>query len=80
MLVGVSYCIDLTIGTPIFRNLTIMFFVSNEGISLIENVKRMGVTSPDKLKNTFLLMKDVIDIEQLKKYIEESEKNNNENK
>ncbi len=25
MLVGVSYCIDLTIGTPVFRNLTIMF-------------------------------------------------------
>ncbi len=37
----------------------------------------MGVTSPDKLKKTFLIMKDVMDIEQLKKYIEESEKNNN---
>jgi len=52
MIVGVSHLIDNAIGTNgLLRNATIIFFISNEGISLLENACRLGLPVPDKLKD-----------------------------
>lgn len=40
------------------RNAMIMFLIATEGISIIENLGRLGITVPDFLKNTFEQFKD----------------------
>lgn len=37
-----------------FRTMLIMFYLSNEGISILENVAKMGVPFPQKLKDVLL--------------------------
>lgn len=52
-LVGVANIVDLHIlkhGTPL-RTATICFYISNEGISLLENAGRLGLPFPKKLKD-----------------------------
>ena len=39
------------IGNDIIRSITILFYVSNEAISVLENVGRCGVKYPPKLKD-----------------------------
>ena len=53
ILVGVANIVDLHIlkhGTPL-RTATICFYISNEGISLLENAGRLGLPFPKKLKD-----------------------------
>lgn len=38
------------IGTTALRTAVILYYISNEGISIFENLKRMGVPVPQKLK------------------------------
>ena len=35
-----------------------MFFIANEGISLLENVSQMGVPFPEKLKDVLIQLRD----------------------
>jgi len=52
LLVGVAHIVDGVIGSSgVLRSATLMFFISNEGISLLENVARIGVPIPPKLKD-----------------------------
>ena len=53
LLVAVGNIIDNNlIGTgSAVRTATIFFYISNEGISIIENVIRIGLPVPEKLKN-----------------------------
>ena len=51
-------------GTWVFRTLVCYFYITNEGISLLENISNLGVPIPNKIKNA---------LEQLNKDDEESE-------
>ena len=53
MLVGVANVIDLhVVGTgSALRGAVIAFYISNEGLSLLENAAHIGLPVPDKLKD-----------------------------
>jgi len=53
LLVGVAHIIDYyAIGdTSVLRTATILFFISNEGLSCVENACRIGLPVPKKLKD-----------------------------
>ena len=55
-LVGVANVLDVhIIGSGcILRSAVIFFYISNEGISIIENAARMGLPVPQQLQNTLL--------------------------
>lgn len=42
------------------RTMLIMFYLSNEGISILENAVKMGVPIPNNLKDVFLQIKDKV--------------------
>lgn len=67
LLVGIANILDVqVIGTgSILRTAVIFFYISNEGVSLIENAAHLGLPVPEK-------MKDVL--EQLHNRAEESDK------
>lgn len=52
ILVGIANILDVqVIGTgSVLRTAIIFFYISNEGISLLENVGRLGLPIPEKLK------------------------------
>lgn len=52
-LVGVAHTIDTTVicSGAVLRTAVIFFYLSNEGISLLENSARLGLPIPDKLKD-----------------------------
>ena len=59
-LVGVAHVIDQNIigdGSAI-RTSVIFFYLSNEGISIIENSTRLGLPIPDKLRDILEQLKD----------------------
>lgn len=57
--VGVAVLIDRMIGTPgVCRTAVILFFVANEGLSILENVGLMGVPLPKILKRSLELLKE----------------------
>ena len=53
MLVGVAHIIDLhVVGTgSALRGAVICFYMSNEGLSLLENAAHIGLPIPDKLRD-----------------------------
>ena len=52
LLVGVAHIIDLhVVGTgSALRSAVICFYLSNEGVSLLENTAHLGLPVPDKMK------------------------------
>ena len=52
LLVGIGHIVDAqVIGTgSVLRTAVIFFYLSNEGVSLIENAAHLGLPVPDKLK------------------------------
>lgn len=52
ILVGIGNVIDVQVlGTPgVLRTAIIFFYLSNEGVSLIENAAHLGLPVPEKLK------------------------------
>ena len=52
MLVGIANLLDVTvIGTgAVLRTAVIFFYLSNEGVSLLENAGHLGLPIPEKLK------------------------------
>ncbi len=53
VLVGTANILDVYIlgQAEILKNATILFYIANEGISLLENASRLGMPVPEKLKN-----------------------------
>ena len=60
MLVGVAHIIDLhVVGTgSALRGAVICFYMSNEGLSLLENAAHVGLPIPDKLKGILSQLHD----------------------
>lgn len=58
IVVGLTVLLERNLGIPAIREVVIMFFIANEGISLLENIAQMGVKFPDKLKEILLQLRD----------------------
>ena len=67
-LVGVAHIIDSNIigDGSVIRTAVICFYLSNEGISIIENAARMGLPVPEKLKDILAQLKDGGDKDETK--------------
>lgn len=67
-LVGVAHIIDQNIigDGSIIRTAVIFFYLSNEGISIIENATRLGLPIPEKLRDVLEQLKDGVDKEGTK--------------
>ena len=50
VLVGLAFMLDKAVGTEVLRNVTILFYIANEGISILENAGKIGVPYPEKIK------------------------------
>ena len=59
-LVGVANIIDVqVIGTgSVLRTAVIFFYLSNEGVSLLENAAHLGLPIPKKLKEILVQLHD----------------------
>lgn len=60
LLVGVANILDVNVigSGSILRSAVICFYISNEGISIIENAARIGLPVPQKLRNVMKQLKD----------------------
>ena len=60
MLVGIANLLDVTIiGTgAVLRTAVIFFYLSNEGVSLLENAGHLGLPIPEKLKEILAQVHD----------------------
>lgn len=59
VIVCVSFIIDKIVGnTGAVRTLVIYFFVANDGLSIIENMGKMGIPLPKKLIDTLNQLKN----------------------
>lgn len=59
VVVAIAHRVDIALGTSndLLMSLSIYFYLSNEGISLFENLGKMGVPLPPQLKNALLQLK-----------------------
>ena len=58
IVIATAYVIQGIVGNAIpLREITILFFIANEGISLLENASEF-VPIPEKLKNTLIQLRD----------------------
>ena len=74
MLVGIANLLDVqVIGTgSVLRTAVIFFYLSNEGVSLLENAAHLGLPIPEKLKAVLAQLHDrVNDVEEKKEAEEE---------
>jgi toxin secretion/phage lysis holin len=58
ILVGVATMLDNIMKIDYVRNLTIIFYIGSEGLSIIENTAIMGVPYPAFIKTALEAMKD----------------------
>jgi toxin secretion/phage lysis holin len=58
MLVGIAHCLDMVMGFSYMRMLAILFFLGNEGISILENMGLMGIPYPKFIKDALEVIKD----------------------
>lgn len=59
VLVGVGVVLDGVLHTEnVVRSMVILWYISFEGISILENAGKSGLPIPDKLKEKLLLLKD----------------------
>jgi len=49
-IVVLATCMDRGLNTELIRNITVVFYIGNESLSIIENVIRADVKIPSKLK------------------------------
>lgn len=60
ILVGIAHMVDVEIlgAGDIIRNTVIFFYLSNEGISILENAIRLGLPVSKKLRNILLQLRE----------------------
>lgn len=55
--VAVAYWLDMLLGQEILRSLAIFFYIANEGLSVLENLARVGVPIPVKIHDALEQLK-----------------------
>ena len=60
MLVGIAHVLDVNVIATgsVLRTAVIFFYLSNEGVSLLENAAHLGLPVPDKLKDVLEQLHD----------------------
>ena len=60
VLVGIGNIMDVYVlaDSSVLRTAVIFFYLSNEGVSLLENASRLGLPIPDKLKDVLSQLHD----------------------
>ena len=58
LVVFMAHLLDVVMGFDYIRAMTIMFYISNEGISIVENLGKIGVKIPQKIKNVLEQLED----------------------
>lgn len=61
LLVYVAALLDTLTGQKVVRTAVIMFFIANDGFSIVENLGIMGVPMPDVVRNAFELLRNKTD-------------------
>lgn len=56
LLVWLGVMLDRATGAGVFRTMVVLFFVGNEGLSLLENLGLMGVRYPEALRRALEAM------------------------
>lgn len=51
---------QITTNQNYIRNTVVLFFIANEGLSLLENLCIMGIPFPEIIKNSFISLKDKV--------------------
>ena len=66
LLVGIGNIIDVQVlGSPgVLRTAVIFFYLSNEGVSLLENASHLGLPVPDAIKTVLEQLHDRADGEE----------------
>lgn len=69
VLVGIAHFIDLYVmqAGDIFRTAVALYYIGNEGLSLLENIENIGVKLPQKLVDVLKQIRDKNDKEDKKK-------------
>lgn len=59
-LVGIGHLLDVQIlgRAGVLRSVVIFFYLSNEGVSIIENAAQLGLPIPEKLKSILQQLRD----------------------
>lgn len=57
-LVYVAVLVDQATNINLVKTITIMFYIANEGISILENAGKIGVPYPQTLKNILVQLKN----------------------
>ena len=58
MLIVLAHHADKVIGTECIRTAAAVFFIGNEGLSILENVGLMGIDYPPKMKKMLEVIKE----------------------
>lgn len=63
LLIAIAHIMQSTFGNALpLRDMTIMFFIANEGLSLVENIA-VFIPIPEKIKDTLLQLREKNNIE-----------------
>ena len=58
LLVGLAHEVDILLGADYMRAITIMFFIANEGLSVLENLGLMDIKYPAFLTRALEILRD----------------------
>ncbi len=58
LVVFLAHMLDMVTGLGAIRSIVVMFYISNEGISVLENLGNLGVKYPQKIKNVLEQLED----------------------
>lgn len=59
VVVGLAHVIDNCVGSgETWRNIAIVFYICNEGLSILENIVACGVPVPEKIKEALLTLQE----------------------
>ena len=58
LLVGIANVLDVQVIGSVLRTAVIFFYISNEGVSLLENAAHLGLPVPEKIKTVLEQLHD----------------------